>query len=151
MSANVFILFFLGFLVEPKININKVYFIAHMTTTANSKNGFESRVPASLFLFRLPFFVIGEFSPVITPHWMQEKCATMYNVHCTVHGIGDFRNNFQDYRRLSEQLLAGTIFQRGFQKNKSVFPQKLAKTTDLISSQKRRNKKFKTIGAIQKM
>jgi hypothetical protein len=61
-----------------------------------------------LFFRRLPKnFVpvpeIGQYSSVFIPYWMQEN----------VYVIGDFRNSFQNHRRLSEQLL---IARGGYQK-----------------------------------
>jgi hypothetical protein len=53
-------------------------------------------------LFRLLFFVTGRFSPVSTPHWMQEKSAKIYS---TCHSLMDsFRNYFQE-----PQAASGTI------------------------------------------
>ncbi len=57
----------------------KIKFLSHpLKILTNSKDGSESRIK---FLFRLSFSLTGWFFPVY------------------------FRNNFQDHRRLSEQLL----------------------------------------------
>jgi hypothetical protein len=67
----------------------------------NSEGLTESRIG---ILFRLPFSVISQFSPVPSPHWMQKKSAKLYMSQEAFGTIfrttGGFRNLLYSHRQL---------------------------------------------------
>jgi hypothetical protein len=83
----------LGFLGEKKY----IYRFAFFYGNTNSEDCSESRIKISV---QASFCAIGRFYPVFTPYWMQAR-----EIRENLHFIGGFRKNFQNRRRLSEQLV----------------------------------------------